>query len=233
MTRRLGVFGGTFDPVHHGHLDAARAVRSALDIGEILFVPSKDPPHRSVVPHASAFHRFALVGLAISGLDGYRVSDAELLRGGRSYTIDTLGQLHAAGWAPSQLFFILGTDAFAEIATWRQFPGVLDAAHFTVIARPGSTVETALATTPELRGRVRTATEPAGPDATGIFVVRATTRDVSSTMIRERIAGGRPIRDLVPAAVAQHIAAHHLYETEDDLHVQGQDTQRQNVREDR
>ena len=136
MTRRLGVLGGTFDPVHFGHLDAADAARSALALHDVLFVPSHDPPHRRVDPHATTFQRFALAALAINGIDGYRVSDMELLREGSSYTSDTLRALHAAGWAPSQLFFILGVDAFAEIATWHEFPAVLDGAHFAVIARP-------------------------------------------------------------------------------------------------
>lgn len=226
MTRRLGVFGGTFDPVHHGHLDAAAAARSALALEEILFVPSKDPPHRSSVPHASAFHRFAMAGLAIHGLDGYRVSDTELLRDGPSYTADTLRQFHVAGWAPWQFFFIIGADAFAEIATWREYPTVLDLAHFIVIARPGVTIEAAMARTPELRPRVRPASvSSATGGASGIFVVEATTRDVSSTMIRERLVAGRQIDDLVPSAVARHIVAHHLYKMEDELHGQDEDRQ--------
>ncbi|MBI2829129.1 MAG: adenylyltransferase/cytidyltransferase family protein, partial [Acidobacteria bacterium] len=114
MTRRLGVLGGTFDPVHYGHLDAAAAARSALALDDVLFMPSHDPPHRRVDPHATAFQRFALVALAINGIEGYKASDVELRREGSSYTSDTLRALHAAGWAPTQLFFILGVDAFAE-----------------------------------------------------------------------------------------------------------------------
>jgi nicotinate-nucleotide adenylyltransferase len=219
MTRRLGVFGGTFDPVHHGHLDAARAARSALALNEIIFVPSKDPPHRPLVPHATAFQRFALTALAINGLEGCRLSEAELVRDGRSYTSDTLRQFHESGWAPRQLFFILGADAFAEIATWREYPAVLDLANFVVIARPGTATETALSRNPELRPRVGPSSmdlEKVG--TTGIFVVEAMTRDVSSTMIRERLAAGQEIDDLVPSAVARHIVAHHLYEMEDELH---------------
>jgi nicotinate-nucleotide adenylyltransferase len=224
MTRRLGVLGGTFDPVHFGHLDAADAARSALALHDVLFVPSHDPPHRPVDPHATAFQRFALVALAINGIDGYRVSDVELLRDGSSYTSETLRALHAAGWAPSQLFFILGADAFAEIATWHEFPTVLDGAHFAVIARPGMTVETALARTPDLRSRVRPASaDPDGGGRTGIFVIEASTRDVSSTSIRGRLAARQPIDDLVPSAVARHIVAHHLYRTEDDLHGRDED----------
>lgn len=219
MTRRLGVLGGTFDPVHFGHLDAAEAARTALSLHEVLFVPSHDPPHRPVDPHATAFHRFALVALAIDGRPGYRASDMELIREGNSYTSDTLRGLHQEGWAPLQLFFILGADACAEIATWHEFPAVLDAAHFVVIARPGVSLDMALARTPGLRSRTRDVAASGGlAGKTGIFLVEAHTRDVSSTAVRRRLAGRQPIDDLVPPAVARHIAAHHLYGTEDDLH---------------
>ena len=209
---RLGVLGGTFDPVHFGHLDAADAARSALRLEQVLFVPASNPPHRKVEPQESSFHRFALLGLAINGCDAYRVSDMELTRAGNSYTVDTLRALHHAGWTPWQLFFILGADAFAEIATWREFPSVLDAAHFVVISRPGTTTESAVARSPELRQRVRPAT--AGDEVvhgTAIYLVEAHTRDVSSTLIRSRLAAGASIDDLVPSPVARHIVAHRLY----------------------
>ena len=226
MTRRLGVLGGTFDPVHFGHLDAAAAARLALALHDVLFVPSHDPPHRPADPHATGFQRLALVALAINDVDASRVSPVELLRDGRSYTSDTLRALHAAGWAPTQLFFILGADAFAEIATWHEFPRVLDAAHFAVIARPGTTIEAALARTPDLQWRARRASAAAeAGGGTGIILVEAATRDISSTLIRRRLAAGQPISDLVPSAVARHIAAHHLYETEDDLHGHDEDDQ--------
>ena len=218
MTRRLGVLGGTFDPVHFGHLDAAEAAQSALALQDVLFVPSHDPPHRLGDPHATAFHRFALAALAIQGRAGYQVSDVELAREGSSYTSDTLRGLHAAGWAPSQIFFILGADAFAEIATWHEFPIVLDAANFAVIARPGMTLDAALARTPDLRRRTRAASARLDQGGgTGIFLVETRTRDVSSTLIRRRLAARQPIDDLVPPAVAGHIVAHRLY-TEDNLH---------------
>ena len=205
-SRRLGVLGGTFDPIHYGHLDAADAARRALSLDEILFIPSHDPPHKPIDPHASAFHRFALAALAIAGRPGYRLSDMELVREGASYTVDTLRALHGHGWTASQIFFILGADAFAEIATWRAFPRVLDLAQFVVVARPGTALDTAAARTPQLRGRA------------GIHLVEARTRDVSSTAIRARLALGRAIDDLVPAAVARHILTHGLYGAVDDLH---------------
>jgi len=225
MTRRLGVLGGTFDPVHFGHLDAAEAARSALALDEVLFVPSHDPPHRTPHPGATAFHRFALLALAVNDRPGYRVSDVEMVRTGRSYTSDTLRGLHAAGWAPSDVFFILGADAWAEIATWHEFPAVLDAAHFVVIARPGTSTADAVAHTPDLRRRVRPVAEQresGGPPA--IFLVEARTRSISSTAIRERLAARQPVGDFVPSAVARHIAANHLY-VENTLHGHDQNHQ--------
>lgn len=219
MTRRLGVLGGTFDPIHVGHLDAAAAAQAALGLHDIVFVPSHVPPHRPTHPHAPAFHRFAMVALAIDAQRGYRVSDLELTRPGPTYTADTLRALCDQGWTAVQIFFILGADAFAEIASWREYPAVLDAAHFAVIARPGLSLDTALARAPELRARTRDVRDdPVKAAGTGVYLIQADTRDVSSTVIRGRLAKHRSIGDLVPAAVARHIAAHHLYGTEDDLH---------------
>lgn len=224
MTRRLGVLGGTFDPVHFGHLDAADAARSALALDEVLFVPSHAPPHRPTHPHASGFHRFALVALAIEGRPGFRLSDMELLRAGRSYTSETLRALHEAGWQPAQLFFILGADAFAEIATWHAFPAVLDAAHFVVIARQGTSIERALARTPDLRRRIRPVAGRFETDgSTGIFRVDAETRDVSSSAIRARVAARQSIDHFVPPRVAWHINAHRLYGTQLDGNLHGND----------
>lgn len=205
--QRLGLLGGTFDPIHYGHLDAALAARTELGLDQVRVIPAHDPPHRPADPHASAFHRFALVSLAIQDRPWMVASDQELRRtGAPSYTIDTLRDLHAEGWPASQIFFIIGTDAFAEIATWRSYPAVLDAANFVVIARPGTTLAMVTARLPELAGKP------------SIFLVEARTRDVSSTQIRARLAAQQPIDDLVPAAVARHILAHHLYGAVDHLH---------------
>lgn len=217
--RTLGLLGGTFDPVHYGHLDAADAAREALALDEVLFIPSHDPPHRPIDPRASRFHRLALAALAVNERPGYLVSEIELAREGQSFTVDTLRALHAQGWNPLQLFFILGADAFAEIATWQEFPAVLDGAHFVVIARPGMTLEQALARTPELRTRADATPSTADlSKQTRILLVQAKTRDVSSTAIRQRITAGLPIDDLVPSPVARHILKHHLYEAVGSLH---------------
>jgi nicotinate-nucleotide adenylyltransferase len=217
--QRLGLLGGTLDPVHYGHLDAADAARAALQLDEVWLIPSHVPPHRQHDPVATPFHRFALSALAVADRVTYQVSDIELTRSGRTYTVDTLTALHQRGWTPTQLFFILGTDAFAEIATWHEYPAVLDAAHYVVIARPGMTVADALERTPELLPRVRTPfTLDERTSATHIVVIEAATRDVSSTMIRERLRAGQSIDDLVPPAVARHILVHHLYGSVDHLH---------------
>jgi nicotinate-nucleotide adenylyltransferase len=225
--RRLGVLGGTFDPVHFGHLDAGDAAQSALALDEVRLIPAHDPPHRPVDPRASAYHRFALVSLAIAERPSWRVSDVELARPGASYSIDTLRALHADGWTASQIFFILGADAFAEIATWRQFPDVLDASHFVVVARPGMTLDEAVARTPQLRARMRQPGDAGTASSeTGVFLIAARTRNVSSTEIRTRLAAGLPIDDLVPTLVARHILAHQLYGAVDDLHGEKQRTHR-------
>jgi nicotinate-nucleotide adenylyltransferase len=217
--RTIGVLGGTFDPIHFGHLDAAEAARTALHLDEIRLLPLRDPPHRSASPMANAFHRFALVALAIADRPAYRVSEMELVRPGHSYTADSLRALHAEGWTPLQIFFVMGADAFAEIATWREFPGVLDGAHFLVIARPGTNLEAAASRTPELGHRLHRLGDAIPHDGkTRIILVEARTRDISSTMIRARLSAQQPIDDLVPDAVARHIVNHHLYGAVGGLH---------------
>jgi nicotinate-nucleotide adenylyltransferase len=223
-SRRLGLLGGTFDPVHYGHLDAGDAARAALGLDEVRLLPSHDPPHRPIDPHATAFHRFALIALAIDGRRGYTSSDAELRREGPSYTIDTLHALRGDGWEPSQIFFIIGADAFAEIATWHRYPDVVEAANFVVIARPGTALEAALARVPELRRRTARPQDIGSVAGTKIVPIEARTRDVSSTAIRTRLAARQTIEDLVPLPVARHILAHHLYGAVDELH--GQNTRR-------
>lgn len=204
--RRLGVLGGTFDPIHNGHLRAGEAAQRMLRLDEIRVIPAHDPPHRPLDPKASTFHRFAMAALAIDGLDRWRLSDAELTRTGPSYTAHTLRALHAEGWEPSQIFFILGADAFAEIATWYDFPAVLDAANFVVVARPGTTLQAAWE-----RIDPRVANPSAAGKRTAFHLLDVDTPDISSTIIRANLKGGLPIDELVPPAVARYILNHRLY----------------------
>jgi nicotinate-nucleotide adenylyltransferase len=147
------------------------------------------------------------------------VSDVELVRAGRSYTSDTLRRLHQSNWQPWQIYFIVGADAFAEIASWHEFPGVLDRAHFVVVTRPGSALDASFRSTPELQRRLRNAVDVRDvPGPTGVLVVTAQTRDVSSTAVRARLVHRHDAADLIPPAVERHIRANELYQTESDLH---------------
>ena len=216
---RIGLLGGTFDPIHIGHMAAAVAARTTLQLDEVLLLTSHVPPHRPQ-PAASVHHRFAMVALAAQSDETLRASDVELLAPGPSYTSATLRRLHARGHAPAQLFFITGADAFAEIATWRQYPDFLDAAHFVVVDRPGRPATSIRDVLPALAPRMRDAS-PAevlladGRASTSIFLVNQPTPDVSSTAIRTRCAEGQPITGLVPPAVERHIHRHALYHTRD------------------
>jgi nicotinate-nucleotide adenylyltransferase len=214
--RRIGLLGGTFDPIHYGHLDAADAAQQHLGLDDVLFVPSNVPPHRHTGPTASGYDRYALIALAIQDRPRYRASAMELERSGHSYTVDTLHRMQEQGLRPWQMFFIIGSDAFAEIATWHRYPEVLDAANFAVIARPGTSLADAMTRTPTLASRI--SHEDARTQRTGVFLVEAQTRDVSSTVIRRHLAAGQRIDDLVPAAVARYIATHDLYATVNHLH---------------
>jgi nicotinate-nucleotide adenylyltransferase len=206
---RLGVLGGTFDPIHVGHLAAADAARRALALDRVLLMPSHTPPHRPQQPQASPFHRFAMAALAAQGQAGLAASDMELLAPGPTYTSDTLERLAACGYRPLQIFFITGADAFAEIDSWRDYPAILDRGHFVVISRPGLPAEALRERLPALASRMTTASRELSSPA--IVLVDAATPDVSSTSIRQRAASGLPLNGLVPSLVADHITRHQLY----------------------
>ncbi|HET9705761.1 MAG TPA: nicotinate-nucleotide adenylyltransferase [Vicinamibacterales bacterium] len=197
----LGVLGGTFDPVHNGHVAAARAAQEALTLDAIVLIPSHIPPHRAHPAGAGSEQRFAMAQLAASEQPGWSASRIELDRSGRSYTYDTLVEL---GRPPSQIFFILGADAFAEIATWSRYPAVLDRANFVVVSRPGITLDS-------LRERVPTAFQHRPAAETRVILVDAHTPDISATDIRRRVHAGDSIHDLVPASVEHYITTHRLY----------------------
>lgn len=212
---RIGVLGGTFDPVHLGHLSAADEASRALGLDRVILIPSHEPPHRAAHPRASTFHRFAMVALAVATEPRFVASDIELLTPGPSFTAVTLRALHASGLPASQLFFITGTDAFAEIATWHDYPAVLDLAHFVVISRPGQSFDRLRARLPRLAERMCEVTAgPPGDERAAspcVFLVHARTPDVSSTEIRARAAAGQPLTGLVPPGVEEHIRRHRLY----------------------
>jgi nicotinate-nucleotide adenylyltransferase len=206
---RIGVLGGTFDPIHVGHIDVAEAARRALHLDQVLVMPSHVPPHRQP-PRASAAHRFAMAALAVAGRPGLVVSDLEMESDGPSYTAATLDRFVARGVDTTGLFFVTGADAFREIETWMDYPRILDRCHFVVVSRPGSPASSLRVALPSLSDRMIKA-PGAAPARPGIFLIDAPTAPVSSTEVRRRAEAGASIEGLVPAAVAAHIAAHRLY----------------------
>jgi nicotinate-nucleotide adenylyltransferase len=218
-TARVGILGGTLDPVHIGHVEAARGALVALALERVIFIPSRVPPHRQTGPAASPYHRFAMAALATNPIEGLEVSDIELSAPGPSFTADTLSRLHATGLRPEQIFFISGADAFAEIETWSRYPHVLSMAHFVVVSRPGHPADALPASLPALANRMVAATREAAlrPEPS-VFLVDALTPDVSSTDIRQRLGEGESIDGLVPAAVEQHIRRHLLYSSATPAH---------------
>jgi nicotinate-nucleotide adenylyltransferase len=211
VERRVGILGGTFDPIHCGHVDIGDAAQAALQLTELHLVTSHFPPHRPS-PETSSYHRFAMVALATTERPAWRASDLELRNESPSYTSRTLHKFHDRGYDPRQLFFVIGTDAFAEIATWRDYPTILEAAHFVVVSRPRFQAQALAEHLPGLAGRMVTeAADVLSSDVPVIFLIDAPTADVSSTAIRSRLATGAPIDGLVPARVQQHIEQHGLY----------------------
>jgi nicotinate-nucleotide adenylyltransferase len=206
---RIGLLGGTFDPIHVGHLDVARAARAALQLDRVVLLPARVPPHRGE-PRASAWHRFAMASIAALADDGLSVSELDMLADSPSYTAATLDRLQARGVDTRALYFVTGADAFRDIRSWKDYPDILERCHFAVVSRPGCPASSLPAHLPELAGRMHETPCAAAPNA-GIFLVEAVTAPVSSTDVRARLAGGQSVAGLVPDPIAAHIRKHGLY----------------------
>ena len=217
--RRVGILGGTFDPIHVGHLAAAEAASSALKLDEVVVIPSHLPPHRLQPPLASGYHRFAMVALALAEKEAYKASDLELGSEGPSYTSITLDMLMQQGEHPSQIFFITGADAFAELSSWRDYPRVLNSSHFVVVSRPGHKASELPHLIPDIASRMRSPEQAGDTEAPGtgtfIWLVDKPTPNISSSEIRARVADGRSINGLAPQPVATYIERHELYRGRD------------------
>jgi nicotinate-nucleotide adenylyltransferase len=205
---KTGVLGGTFDPIHLGHVGAAQAAQRALALDGILLVPSRIPPHRRDATRASADDRFHMASITAASHPKWSASRIELDREGPSYTFDTLTELRRM---PSSFFFIIGVDAFAEIATWSRYPAVLDLAHFVVVSRPGFTLDSLQHRVPDLADRMTTPARFDFSAQSRIILLEAPTPAISSTEIRRRASAGQDLAGLVPDAVADYIHAHRLY----------------------
>ena len=210
---KFGILGGTFDPIHQGHLDVARAAHLALGLDFVVLTPARRPPHRTAV--ASAAHRFAMVALACQAEPWLLVSDEELTHEAPAYTDATLARWRERGHNAPNVAFITGADAFGGIRSWHNFPGVLDWCHFAVVARPGYPLTALPRHLPELAGRMVTP-ESHLPARPSIILIAAETAPVSSSEVRERLRAGHLIDDSVPAAVAEYIRKNALYRGQPD-----------------
>ncbi len=205
------LYGGTFDPVHAGHLAVARAARAALD-ADVAFLPAADPPHRPA-PGASALQRARMLELAILGEPGFRVDRRELERSGPSYTVDTLREIRAETGPAAPLAWLVGADAFRGLPTWRDWTALLDLAHFVVAVRPGHGLD---ALPPPLAaacaGRwvdepAALATRPAG----ALYRLAMPLHPASATELRQRLRAGQGDDGWLAPAVRDYIAVRRLY----------------------
>jgi nicotinate-nucleotide adenylyltransferase len=206
----IGILGGTFDPIHYGHLRPAQEARRALDLAEIRFVPAANPPHRRV-PAATAAQRLRMVELAVAGIPGFVVDDREIGRDGPSYTVPTLESLRRE-FGARPLCLLLGMDAFEGIETWHQWRRLPELAHLVVMTRPGWTFPDGAALPAWARGRLEREPDKLAQTGAGkIFFQAVTPQDISATRIREAIAAGRPVEGLLPSAVLEYIRTHRIY----------------------
>jgi nicotinate-nucleotide adenylyltransferase len=194
----IGILGGTFDPVHNGHLSAARQLLNAANLGEVWLVPNAQPPHRADPPVARAKDRMRMVELAVSGQPRLRASRIELDRGGVSYTIDTVRAL-AREFPATRFALLLGSDAALHIRSWQEADALLAEASFVIFDRPQTSLP------PQM---IHELGFP--PERTRL--VHVETPDISAHQVRDRLARGAAIDELVPPAVADYIRAHHLYQ---------------------
>jgi nicotinate-nucleotide adenylyltransferase len=215
-TAPIGVLGGTFDPIHYGHLRLAEEVGETLRLEEVRFVPSGTPPHRSA-PAVPAEHRLAMTRLAAAGNSRFTVDEREVRRAGPGYTYDTLQALRAELGAVRPLALLLGADAFLEFATWHRWREILGLAHIAVAHRPGFPVEQWSGRMPQPLAREyanRRMQQPLAvhlSPAGGIVVIPFTALEISATAIRDMLRAGASPRYLLPGAVLDYIRANHLY----------------------
>lgn len=216
--KRVGVFGGTFDPPHLGHLILAEEIREAFALAEIYFMPCNEPPHKDREDLTDAKHRFAMVVAATLHNPAFVASPIEVNRPGKSFSIDTVREMRETMEDDTEIVFITGLDAFLDIETWEEYEQFLDLCHVIVVSRPGHGFEE-VARLPQWIGErtvdLRDAKVPPSElfpdDGRRIFLTDAVHIDISSTDIRERIAAGLSVRYQVPAEVERYIRAHGLY----------------------
>lgn len=206
----MGILGGTFDPIHYGHLRPAQEVLCALNLAEIRFIPAANPPHRSP-PIASAAQRLQMVQLAVAGIPGFNADDRELKRGGVSYTVLTLQSLREE-FAHRPLCLLMGLDAFEKIETWHRWQTLFELAHVVVMTRPGWDIPGKNSLPAWTLGRiVNHAAQLQQRDAGHIYFQTVHPQDISASYLRGAIAQGDSVTDKLPPAVLEYIHANRIY----------------------
>lgn len=217
---RIGIFGGTFNPIHLGHLRAAEEVRERFDLERVIFIAAAVPPHKEVEGGIRGEHRMEMVRVAISGNPYFSPSDIELKRPGKSYSIGTIKFFGERYGSDLEMFFILGMDAFLEIGTWKSFQELFSLCHFIVMTRPGFDKPSSATILPPEIADAFVYDEGGGRfihrNGYSIYLQGVTFLDISSTKIRERVSKGRSVRYLLPREVERYIKRHHFYRTKGD-----------------
>ena len=218
--RRAAIYGGTFDPVHNGHIEVARRVQKLFALDEVIFVPACVPPHKRDAGISSAFHRFAMLALATEDDDRLRVSTIELDQPDRPYAVETVARLKHELGNDCRLFFLMGADSWSEIETWREWNRLTEMANLIVVTRPGYEVQlnqhNSVVQTLDIRGWETARVSDAVNERSGLRVVYfsdVAMVDVSATKIREavRMKDVENLNRLVPPAVADYIIKYELY----------------------
>lgn len=213
---RVGIFGGTFNPIHLGHLRSAEEIRERFALSHTYFVPSFIPPHKEGTDLVSAHHRLRMVELAVADHPFFSPSAVELERGGTSFSVDTIRHF-LTSLSPEVLYFIMGLDAFHEIHTWKDYPTIFSLCNVIITSRPGCK-EVSLAHLIPVALRGEFCYDPAAWRCTHtsghtLAFCSITRLDISASAIRERVQQGKSIRYLVPRQVEEYIIAHKLYQS--------------------
>ena len=213
--KAIGILGGTFDPVHFGHLRLAEEMLELADLGQIRFIPAGTPPHRTA-PQVSAQHRSAMVRLAIADQPAFMLDEREVERSTPCYTVDTLRELRAELGMSQPLCLLMGGDAFLQLHSWHEWEQLFGLAHIVVGYRPGFTLEERIHSATEklqlhYQQRLCAASTLSQQPSGGIVELAIPKLEISATLIRSRVAENRSIRYLLPNAVADYIHQHNLY----------------------
>ena len=206
---KIGLFGGTFDPIHVGHTAMAKAFADELNLDTVVFIPAGDPYHKDQ-PRTAARHRLAMVEAAIATEARFAASDCDIVRSGATYTFDTVS-IFRQHFPPAELWWLMGSDSLLHLHTWHRFAALFDIVNFAIAQRGEDKLSALPAATQALVGDALAAAAEPGRHSGKMHLLRWPPQSISSTAIRQRLAQGADVRDSIAPAVAAYIARHHLY----------------------